>query len=126
MSDARTTVHALRDEVAAFVAERDWERFHNPKDLAIGLLLEAAELVEPFQWQAKTVDEVQKDPRLMDALADELADVLTYVLNFANVLDIDLSEAFQRKMGKNADKYPAHLVKGSSAKYTEYHRTRSG
>lgn len=125
MSDATTTIGALREEVAAFVAERDWERFHRPKDLALSLVLEASEVLEHFQWQPeRSAEKVRADPERVAALADELADVLHYVLNMANVLDIDLAEAFRRKASHNAAKYPVEEARGSALKYTELQRRR--
>jgi len=103
--DADTTVEALRAEVARFVAERDWAKYHNPKDVALGISVEAAELLELFLWQEKT------EP-MPPAAVDELADVVIYCLSFANAAGIDLSTAVRSKLAKNAAKYPAEEWRG--------------
>ena len=112
-SDATTTVAQLRRLVADFVAERDWSQFHSPKNVSMALAIEAAELMEHFQWI--TVDAsrgVAKDPQLLAAIADELADVVAYSLAMANELGLDVSEAVRAKMIKNAQKYPADEFRG--------------
>lgn len=123
MADATTPLQALRDEVARFVADREWERFHHPKELAISLVLESTELLELFQWSGHPgVEEIRGDAALMQHLRDELADVLAYVAALANALDIDLADAFTHKMRTNADKYPPELVRGRATKYTDLDR----
>ncbi|MBW3582758.1 MAG: nucleotide pyrophosphohydrolase [Euryarchaeota archaeon] len=118
MKDETTTVAALREKVAAFIAEREWEQFHHPKDLAISISLEAAELLEHFQWDEKRpVDVVRRDARLIEEVSDEISDLLHYLLNLANVLGIDVSDAFAKKTAKNAEKYPVHAAKGKAIKY---------
>lgn len=102
-----------------FRDERDWKQFHNPKDQALSLVLEAAELLELFQWKNGAELEQHLHDRRED-LADELADVLGWLLLIAADRDIDLAEAFHRKLAKNHAKYPAEVVKGSAKKYTEY------
>jgi dCTP diphosphatase len=93
----------LQSLVDTFAAERHWERFHAPKNLAMSVAIEAAELMEHFQW-TEVRDEVP--PTQINAIGEEMADVLAYLLRLASVLEIDLSEAFQAKMLKNAIKYP--------------------
>jgi dCTP diphosphatase len=120
MSDAETTVQQLRERVAAFVQERDWEQFHTPKDLAAALSIEAAELLELFLW--KTPQEVetltlQDDIRMR--MAEELADVLIYSLNFANRVGLDLSAALTAKLAANARRYPVETARGNSKKASE-------
>lgn len=109
----------LKGRVREFVAERDWERFHSPKNLAMALSVEASELVELFQWlteeESATLD---ADRRLR--VSDELADVLWFLVRLADRLDIDLLEAAGRKLTANAAKYPADRVKGDARKYDEY------
>jgi NTP pyrophosphatase (non-canonical NTP hydrolase) len=112
-SDATTTVDELRRLVADFVAERDWSQFHSPKNISMALAIEAAELMEHFQWI--TVDasrDVGRDPKVLAAVAEELADVVAYSLAMANALEIDLSDAVRDKMIKNAKKYPADEYRG--------------
>ena len=98
-----------------FRHERDWEQFHNPKDLAISLNLEAAELLECFQWSGADLEASNKKPQI----SEELADVLIYSIYLANELGIDIPEAICEKLESNGNKYPIDKAKGISAKYTE-------
>ncbi|HLJ10851.1 MAG TPA: nucleotide pyrophosphohydrolase [Planctomycetaceae bacterium] len=115
MSDETATVLQLRQAVQTFVDERDWRRFHTPKNLAMSLAIEAAELMEHFQWldHAESIAR-GRDPAQRPEIADEIADVCCYVLSIANALEIDLSEAVQAKLLKNAQKYPAEEFRGRS------------
>ncbi|HZL89497.1 MAG TPA: nucleotide pyrophosphohydrolase [Pirellulaceae bacterium] len=111
--DSSTTLAELRDTIRRFVEERDWRQFHSPKNLSMSLAIEAAELMEHFQW----IDIAQsraaaRDPAKLAAIQDELADVLCYALALANELDIDLAAAVRAKMIKNAAKYPADEYRG--------------
>lgn len=115
---ATPSLTELRDALRRFAAERDWDQFHFPKNLAIALSVEAAELLEQFQWvpdreSAALSDETRANVR------EELADVLLYLIRLADKLDIDLSTAAFDKMKINAEKYPVHKARGSSKKYTE-------
>lgn len=113
MSDATTTVAQLRQLVEEFVARRDWHQFHAPKNLAMALAIEAAELMEHFQWIS--TDESRRladDPPRLAEVADELADVTCYALAMANELGLDLATAVRQKMVKNAQKYPADEYRG--------------
>ena len=113
MADDVTTVSQLREIVRCFVDERDWQQFHSPKNLSMSLSIEAAELMEHFQWI--TPDEsrlVGTDSERLGAVRDELADVVCYALAIANELDIDLSDAMRAKMKKNELKYPVSEYKG--------------
>ena len=106
--DDATSVAQLRDLVRRFVDERHWRQFHSPKNLSMSLAIEAAELMEHFQWL--TVEEsraISSDDRRRAEVAEELADVLSYALALANELQIDVSAAMHDKMLKNARKYPA-------------------
>lgn len=108
MADENTTVAQLRARMASFVADRQWELFHNPKNLAMSLAIETAELMEHFQWL--TLEQAQayaNEEANREAIADELADCLSYVLALANALEMDLSEELRRKMIKNERKYPS-------------------
>ena len=109
------TIEELQKQVTAFRDERNWKQFHNPKDVALSLSLEASELLENFQW--KTSDEALAVNR--DNITDELADVVIYALLFADEAQIDLSKAVQQKIKKNALKYPVEKAKGNKSKYTE-------
>lgn len=115
MTDDTTRVSELREVARRFVTERQWERFHSPKNLAMALAAEAAELLEHFLWiEDDESRQRMQDPAQRDAVADELADVLGVCLSLSNTLNLDLSAAFARKMAKNALKYPVDLVRGRS------------
>ncbi len=113
MPDLTTTVAALREAMRRFVAERDWEQFHSPKNLVMGLSVEAAELMEHFLWvdngeSRRAADE----PARRSDIADEMADVALYLLALSNTLDIDLSDAIAAKLTKTALKYPVERCRG--------------
>ncbi len=113
MIDEKTTLGQMRQRMRQFVSERDWEQFHTPKNLAMGLAIEAAELMEHVQWiGSESSRAVGDDPGVMREIRGELADCLSYVVAFANALDIDLSEAYFAKMIKNEKKYPAEEYQG--------------
>lgn len=113
MSDTTETVAQLREAVQDFVDERDWRQFHTPKNLAMSLAIEAAELMEHFQWlEVPASVERGRDPAHREAIADELADVCCYLLSLANALELDLSSAVRSKLVKNAVKYPADACRG--------------
>ena len=112
-TDAQTTVGALRQAVAAFVDARDWRPFHSPKNLSMSIAIEAAELMERFQWL--TNEEVQaavEDPDERAAVADELADIVIYCLSLSNALDLDVSSAVLGKLQTNEHRYPADEFRG--------------
>jgi NTP pyrophosphatase (non-canonical NTP hydrolase) len=101
-------VGALQDAIALFAAERQWPQFHTPKNLSSALVVEAAELLEIFQWLTPEESQaVMSDPAQVEAVRDEVADVAIYLLQLARQLDIDLEQAIEAKMRKNAAKYPA-------------------
>jgi NTP pyrophosphatase (non-canonical NTP hydrolase) len=113
MSDNTTTVAELRKIVETFVAERDWRQFHTPKNLSMSLAIEAAELMEHFQWlTAEESRAIVNDDEKRAAAGEELADVICYALAMANELGIDVAEAMRDKMRKNAIKYPASELRG--------------
>ncbi len=109
----------LRDKLRVFADERDWDQFHTPKNLAMALMVEAAELLEHFQWLTpdQSCDLTEKSRA---AVKEELADVLLYLIRIADKLGVDLLDAALLKMEKNALKYPADIVRGSAKKYNEY------
>ena len=115
MSD---TLRELRDVLRAFAAERDWDQFHSPRNLAAALSVEAAELLEPFQW---LTDEQSRNlpPETRVAVEQELADVLLYLVRLADKLDVDLPTAARAKIARNALKYPVEKSRGSSRKYDD-------
>jgi NTP pyrophosphatase (non-canonical NTP hydrolase) len=106
----------LRDELRAFAAARDWDQFHSPRNLATALAVEAAELLEPFQW---LTDEQSRSlaPETRAAVEEELADVLLYLVRLADKLDVDLAAAARAKIVRNGEKYPVEKARGSSRKY---------
>ena len=105
-------------DIVAFRDERDWKQFHNPKDLAVSLVLEATEVLEHFQWKNAEEMAAHVESHRED-VADELSDTLYWILLMANDLDIDLVAALGKKMEKNRAKYPAEKARGSHKKYTE-------
>lgn len=113
------SLQQLRARINHFVAERDWAQFHTPKNLAMAMIVEAAELVEQFQWD--TPEESEKlSAEKREAVSHELADTLVYLLRIAEVLKIDLIEAANQKIDLNAKKYPVDKARGSNARYTAY------
>ncbi|UCG36742.1 MAG: nucleotide pyrophosphohydrolase [Candidatus Bathyarchaeota archaeon] len=115
MKDKETSIEDLKIAVSKFVHERDWERYHNPKDLAESICIEAAELLQLFQWRKpKDGEGIKSDPSNIERIKHELADVVVYCLSMANTLDLDLSEVVLNKIEQNEKKYPADLYKGKA------------
>ena len=113
MTDAQTKIADLRDLVRQFVDARDWQQFHSPKNLSMALAIEAAELMEHFQWITPDASrDVGSDPERLQAVGEEVADVLCYVIALANELELDLSQTLRDKMEKNIRKYPAAEFRG--------------
>ena len=112
------TIKELQQLITTFRDERDWKQFHNPKDLAIALVLEASEILEHFLWKKDTEIDQRVDSHYND-IQDEVADVAIYLIELCDILDIDLSEAVQSKMDKNTKKYPVEKSKGNAKKYSE-------
>src|SRR5512136_1474474 len=113
MSDATTTIADLRRLMADFIAQRQWHSYHDAKNLSMSIAIEAAELMEHFQWvRSEEVPAVTANPAARAAIIDEVADVACYLLSLANALDIDLSAAVAAKLAKNAAKYPADRFRG--------------
>lgn len=113
-SDAETSVSQLRSIVSEFVNERQWQQFHSPKNLSMSVAIEAAELMEHFQWL--TISESQdviRQPEKLEDVGEELADVLCYALALANVLNLDVTEVIRNKMKKNREKYPVEKFQGN-------------
>jgi dCTP diphosphatase len=112
-------IDELKAKLHAFAVERDWDQFHSPKNLASALSVEAAELLEHFQWL--TEDESRAlDAEAVEQVAEELADIQIYLVRLADKLGVDIGHAVDAKLAKNAEKYPADKVRGSAAKYTRY------
>ena len=113
MHDSKTTVQDLRNMVKTFVNERDWEKFHAPKNVSMALAIEAAELMEHFQWMDVDASRaIGDDTEKLNAVGEELADVLCYGLALANTLGIDVTTTMQKKMEKNKQKYPVERYFG--------------
>ncbi len=115
MSDITTTLADLRARIECFVQERDWTQFHSPQNLAVSLSIEAAELLEIFQWDLKG----EMTPEKLTKIKEELADIIIYSLCMANRLDLDVSEIVLEKVKINERKYPVEKAKRSSRKYSE-------
>jgi NTP pyrophosphatase (non-canonical NTP hydrolase) len=116
---AESDFDRIKKQVRQFVVERDWDQFHSPKNLSMALIVEAAELVEHFQW----LTEEQSCNLSREKLAEveqELADIQVYLISLTEKLQLDLITAVDKKLALNAEKYPAEQVRGSSKKYTEY------
>jgi dCTP diphosphatase len=109
----------VQAELRAFAAERDWERFHSPKNLAIALTVEAGELLEVFQWLGEAESQAVMQGPAAEAVEAEVADVLIYLLRLADILDIDLGQAVAAKLATNAERYPVDKAHGRATKYTE-------
>jgi NTP pyrophosphatase (non-canonical NTP hydrolase) len=120
LTDSATTVSELKNRVLSFARERDWEQFHAPKNLSMALAAEAAELMEHFLWTTPEESRaVALDPTGKARIAEELADVVIYALEFANATGLDLSASIEAKIAANALKYPVDKARGRSVKYTE-------
>lgn len=111
-------IEKLKEMVVKFRDDRDWKQFHNPKDSAVSLLLEAGEVLEHFQWKNEKEQWAHIESK-REEIGDELADVLYWVLLMSNDLDVDIADAFVRKLEKNDKKYPVDKAKGKHTKYTE-------
>ncbi len=119
-SDEEHTIREAMDIVRRFCEERDWDQFHNPKDLAIGMATESAELLEVFRFKSDDeCREIIDDAVRSEHVKDELADVFYFVLRFAQMNDIDLYDALSQKIEKNCENYPVDRSKGSNRKYDE-------
>jgi NTP pyrophosphatase (non-canonical NTP hydrolase) len=118
--DQSTNIHELKEKVKKFCDERDWDQYHNAKELAIGIITEASELLEHFRFKSeKEMEEMFKNPEKRLSISEEMADVFYFMLRLAQRYDIDLATAFNKKMDKNALKYPIEKARGSNLKYTE-------
>jgi NTP pyrophosphatase (non-canonical NTP hydrolase) len=121
MPDASTSIADLRQIVTQFVAERQWQIYHDPKNLSMAIAIEAAELMEHFQWvRSDEIDAQLRDPKIRAEITDELADITCFVLAMTNALGIELSDAVRQKMVKNAAKYPPETFRG------QYFKPRDG
>jgi dCTP diphosphatase len=112
-------VTEIQREIRQFAQEREWERFHTPKNIAMALTVESAELMELFQWLTPEESSGELSPELRSSLSHEVADVAVYLLRLADLLNIDLAAAIQEKMRLNAEKYPVEKSKGHARKYDQ-------
>ena len=120
LNDASTPVAELKSRILAFARERDWEQFHAPKNLAMALAAEAAELMEHFLWATPEASRaLVREAGRRQKIEEEIADVVIYAAEFANMTGIDLAAAIEAKMAANAAKYPVEKARGNAAKYTE-------
>ena len=120
LTDSTVTIAELKGRILAFARERDWEQFHAPKNLSMALAAEAAELMEHFlRASPEKSMEVANDPSKRPRIAEELADVVIYALEFANSTGLDVAGAIEEKMAANARKYPVEKARGRAEKYTD-------
>jgi dCTP diphosphatase len=119
MNDSVTTFAEIRDQIRAFNAERDWAQYHSPRNLAMALSVEAAELLELYLWSADTGPQPPVAERI-PRVAEEAADVAICLINFCDYAGVDLAAAIEAKMLANAKKYPAEQVRGKLEKHSEY------
>ena len=116
-----TTLREIKGKIKKFIKERDWEKYHSPKNISMSIAIEAAELMEHFQWL--TIDQSKKllkNKSRREEIEDELADIAIYVLDFCNAFDINIEKCILRKLDKSSKKYPVRLVRGKAHKYTHY------
>ena len=117
--DQDTNIQQLKQKIQKFCEDRDWDQYHGAKDLAIGIITEASELLENFRFKSeKEVEELMNSDKRKE-ITEELADVMFFVLRLAQRYDIDLSKELEEKIKKSAEKYPIEKAKGSNKKYTE-------
>ena len=120
-TDNKTTIRELKEEVRSFCEARDWDQFHNAKELAIGIVTEASELLQHFRFKSNNqVNEMFQDKLKKQEFSEEISDILFFILRLSQRYDIDLSLELENKIKKNGERYPVHKVKGSNKKYTEY------
>jgi len=120
MPPPATSLNQLRERIVAFIFERNWDQFHSCKNLAISIMLEAAELLEIFQWTDPAPSKIKNEPKLIQKICEELADIVIYVIGFANKLEIDLGAQIIAKLKENEEKYPIPDSIGRAEKYHEY------
>jgi len=125
MSNSQTSFEEIKSKIKKFVRERDWEQYHSPKNLSMSIAIEAAELMEHFQWL--TIEESKKllkNNKKRSEIEDELADITIFILDFCNLFNINIEKSILGKLKKSAKRYPAHIVKGKAHKYTYYKEKR--
>lgn len=126
MSNPKITLQEIKARIKQFIKERDWEQYHSPKNLSMSIAIEAAELMEHFQWLTiEQSKKLLKDKKKRQGIEDELADIAIYILDFCNLFNINIEESIARKLDKSARKYPTHIVKGKIHKYTHYRKLKN-
>ena len=119
--DHKTNINELKEKVKKFCDDRDWDQYHNAKELAIAIVTEASELLEHFRFKSEDqVEDMFKDEFKRKELTEEMADVLYFLVRLAQRYEVDLTTELNEKIKKNAEKYPVEKVKGLNKKYTEY------
>lgn len=114
-------INELKSLLQQFADAREWQPFHTPKNLSMALACEAGELLEIFQWMTESdANHADRDPVIKEKTAQELADIMLYLVRLAGIMNINVSEAIKNKLLLNQQKYPADKVKGSSKKYSDY------
>ena len=119
MADNDINLNELKEKIKKFCEDRDWDQYHNAKDLAIGVITEASELLEHFRFKSEVEVEEMLKSNKKNEIAEEMADVLYFLLRLAQKYNIDLIEELNKKLAKNEEKYPKDKAKGSNKKYTE-------
>lgn len=118
--DHKTNINVLKERIKQFCEARDWDQYHNAKDLAIGIITESSELLEHFRFKSeKEVEDLFQDNRKRQEISEEMADVLYFLLRLAQKYDVDLTSELHKKLEKNEEKYPLEKSRGSNKKYTE-------
>lgn len=118
--EEKANLKELKEYYKKFVKEREWDKYHNPKNLSMALTIEASELQEFFLWKTDVeIDEMLKDKDKFNKIKEEIADVFAYLLRLSDKLDIDIIESFYNKMEKNKKRYPIDKIKGNFRKYNE-------
>ena len=125
MTKENINIEVIKKKLREFSKERDWEQYHSPKNLAMALSVEVAELVEIFQWSNEGGLDVTKDPIQKNKIKNEIADIFNYLVKLIDALEIDIEEASLRKIKENAEKYPIEKAKGKSAKYSDLRDSNS-
>jgi len=118
--DYKTNIQEIKELVKKFCEDRDWDQFHGAKDLSIGIITEASELLEHFRFKSKEeVEELFKDIEKKEKISKEMADILYFLMRLSQKYDVDLTTALTKKMKENEERYPLEKAKGSNKKYTE-------
>jgi NTP pyrophosphatase (non-canonical NTP hydrolase) len=118
--DSETSLQQLKEKIRKFCEARDWDQYHGAKDLVIGIITESSELLEHFRFKSeKEIQEMFNSPEKKAKMSEELADTLYFILRLAQRYDIDLTDALNKKMEKNEERYPVEKARGSNKKYTE-------